>query len=195
MTYNIHRWYGSGWGRYTQADALGLAAGVNVYSDADSAPVENSDPFGQAVVRVTKVDEKTYMRLADYKKTNPCSAPGSFSCTERLLEDFGCPCSCKGTGWGMDVQINVEVRYHLAGVPENTTHPPATYFSYYRQHEDRNFADLKTELQKYADQLESQRFTSEEGCNRACGQAIGGFRQWLNNWAVDSNRRIDQGGH
>jgi RHS repeat-associated protein len=188
--YNIFRWYRSGWGRYTQPDPIALAGGPNLFAYADGRPTSHVDPFGEAVINITKVDEHKYQSLEEYQRANPCGAHGSFSCTRRLLEDIGCPCSCKGTGWGMDVQINIELRYYLAGGPPGSHYPPATYWNTYRNHENLHFADLRTQLTTYANQLESRVFDNEQGCNLACGRAIGGFHEWLNTWAVDSNRRL-----
>jgi RHS repeat-associated protein len=44
--YNIFRWYRGGWGRYTQADPLGLGPDINVYRYANSNPISIDDPFG-----------------------------------------------------------------------------------------------------------------------------------------------------
>jgi RHS repeat-associated protein len=188
--YNVFRWYRARCGRYSQADPVALAGGLNLFAYADDRPTFNIDPLGEAVVNVTKVDEHRYQTLDEYRRANPCNAPNSYSCTERLLEDIGCPCSCKGNGYGMDVQINVQVRYHLAGGSPGSNHPVAAYWNAYRNHEDLHFADLRQQLTRYANGLEGQRFGTEQKCNAACGQVIGGFHPWLNNWAVDSNRRL-----
>ena len=44
--YNIFRWYRSGWGRYTQTDPAGLAAGLNLYGYALANPNSLIDPLG-----------------------------------------------------------------------------------------------------------------------------------------------------
>ena len=44
--YNIHRWYRSGWGRYTQADPLGLAGSRNMYAYAGDDPINLVDRDG-----------------------------------------------------------------------------------------------------------------------------------------------------
>jgi RHS repeat-associated protein len=44
--YNIHRWYRSGWGRYTQADPIGLDGGVNLFAYAAANPQRYSDRLG-----------------------------------------------------------------------------------------------------------------------------------------------------
>ena len=54
--YNIFRWYRAGWGRYTQADPLGLEGGLNLYLYATGAPTVNFDPLGLTVnVRCRRV--------------------------------------------------------------------------------------------------------------------------------------------
>src|SRR6185436_17377620 len=42
------RWYRSDWGRYTQADPLGLSATNNVFAYVDGSPVNFVDPLGFA---------------------------------------------------------------------------------------------------------------------------------------------------
>jgi len=43
---NVFRWYRPGWGRYTQADPMGLAAGINLFGYAVSNPLGYIDPTG-----------------------------------------------------------------------------------------------------------------------------------------------------
>ena len=50
-SYNIFRWYRSGWGRYTQADPLGLKGGLSLFAYGDLSPIGNSDPRGLIVWR------------------------------------------------------------------------------------------------------------------------------------------------
>jgi RHS repeat-associated protein len=44
--YNIFRWYRAGWGRYTQADPIGLNGGRNIYLYVEANPSANRDPLG-----------------------------------------------------------------------------------------------------------------------------------------------------
>jgi RHS repeat-associated protein len=44
--YNIHRWYRSGWGRYTQTDPLGVVENPALYSYAANSPITAVDPLG-----------------------------------------------------------------------------------------------------------------------------------------------------
>jgi hypothetical protein len=44
--YNIFRWYRAGWGRYTQADPIGVGGGMNLFSYGSENPLNNNDPRG-----------------------------------------------------------------------------------------------------------------------------------------------------
>ena len=45
--YNVFRWYKSSWGRYTQTDPIGLAAGTNLFAYAVGNPLIYMDPDGR----------------------------------------------------------------------------------------------------------------------------------------------------
>ncbi len=47
--YNVHRWYRPHWGRYTQADPIGLAGGANLFAYALDNPISWTDPDGLKV--------------------------------------------------------------------------------------------------------------------------------------------------
>ena len=49
-SYNIFRWYRYNWGRYTQADRLGLTDSVNLFGYGLSNPNRYSDPLGLSVL-------------------------------------------------------------------------------------------------------------------------------------------------
>ena len=42
-SYNVHRWYRAGWGRYTQADPIGVEGGLTLYSYANGDPLAAAD--------------------------------------------------------------------------------------------------------------------------------------------------------
>jgi len=50
-SYNIFRWYRAGWGRYTQADPIGLEAGPNVFAYVQDNPISYEDRLGLKVFK------------------------------------------------------------------------------------------------------------------------------------------------
>ena len=52
--YNIFRWYNTAWGRYTQADPVGLQAGTNLFAYVHGNPIKIIDPFGLKAELVCK---------------------------------------------------------------------------------------------------------------------------------------------
>ncbi|MFZ2492471.1 MAG: RHS repeat-associated core domain-containing protein, partial [Thermoanaerobaculia bacterium] len=46
LAYNIHRWYRGGWGRYSQADPIGLEGGINLFLYTAANPLALTDPLG-----------------------------------------------------------------------------------------------------------------------------------------------------
>jgi RHS repeat-associated protein len=51
-SYNIHRWYRPGWGRYAQADPIGLKGGIDLFSYATANPVLNVDRDGNKTLGI-----------------------------------------------------------------------------------------------------------------------------------------------
>jgi len=49
-SYNIYRWYRSGWGRYTQSDPLGLWTDINSFRYANDSAIVNIDPLGLLIM-------------------------------------------------------------------------------------------------------------------------------------------------
>jgi RHS repeat-associated protein len=46
LSHNIFRWYRSGWGRYTQADPIGVVSGSTLFSYSSGNPLGYYDPLG-----------------------------------------------------------------------------------------------------------------------------------------------------
>jgi RHS repeat-associated protein len=73
--YNVFRWYRYGWGRYNQADPIGLDAGVNVFAYTFENPVVGYDPSGLAPCQKNAA-------LAG------CDNPTSSCCVAKCVDDL-----------------------------------------------------------------------------------------------------------
>ncbi len=64
-SYNVFRFYRSAWGRYTQADPIGLQGGLNLLSYAGANPLLQTDPLGLAYrwCRLYPPKSREYPRL------------------------------------------------------------------------------------------------------------------------------------
>ena len=68
---NVFRYYRAGWGRYTQADPLGAAGGINLFAYVDENPVRFFDPLG-LISPVKPKDQK--WRLCNNTELAQCQA-------------------------------------------------------------------------------------------------------------------------
>jgi RHS repeat-associated protein len=79
-SYNIFRWYRSGWGRYTQSDPLGLVAGANLYAYVDGNPLNYSDPLGLIKPVPTSKQKWRLCRGAEEQRCQASCKYGMESC-------------------------------------------------------------------------------------------------------------------
>jgi RHS repeat-associated protein len=90
--YNILRWYASGWGRYTQADPLGLAASLNAYRYAQADPIRLIDANGLRACTSEQVKSCRRGCAALGKKFLGCTAFTTDLC---LVEVDWVSCDCE----------------------------------------------------------------------------------------------------
>lgn len=89
---NIFRWYRAGWGRYTQADPMGLDGEINLYQYARSRPITWTDRFGltshdcqehaercRAIEQQIKRVSKALKRLLDNERDPTSYARSAFN--------------------------------------------------------------------------------------------------------------------
>jgi RHS repeat-associated protein len=113
-SYNIFRWYRSSWGRYTQADLIGLNGGANLYRYAIDNPLNFFDPRGLSVVQDSsgiihgvdqgELDSRCHMRGGGV------SGGG---CTPMLYATATCSCSCQGPSWKPDTIATIHFEMYI----------------------------------------------------------------------------------
>jgi RHS repeat-associated protein len=86
-SYNVHRWYRAGWGRYTQADPIDLSDGPNLYTYVADRPVSFFDLNGLYLRNNTKCT--LYVKESERGKTHAV-LPGSEWPVE--FDGFADPC-------------------------------------------------------------------------------------------------------
>jgi RHS repeat-associated protein len=100
--YNIFRWYRSGWGRYTQADPIGLAGGSNLFS-YENNPIGLKDPSGLVSLS---------FKFA--KKGSKVGGGGDFKLTYGSAEATG-KCICANGNYYIRLSVEVELGFICSG--------------------------------------------------------------------------------
>ena len=89
--YNIFRWYRVGWGRYSQADPIGLDGGLNLYGYGLQSPLNAVDPLGLKTclifTRDTSYGVTYYSHTAVWSSGTCKSGDGSCRVSEPFLYD------------------------------------------------------------------------------------------------------------
>jgi hypothetical protein len=102
MNDDMFRWYTSDWGRYTQADPLGVAVSdANLYVYAGNDPVDFIDPSGQVKIRHT----------ITRRGTVPVGAGSVASLQYAKLKASGKCVGC-GNRWHIELTLDVDHGYY-----------------------------------------------------------------------------------
>lgn len=94
--YNVFRWYKSPWGRYTQADPIGLEGDINLFKYAIANPLSFYDPSGLATIEynVARTDVATLAGLDSRCRDTRGGVSGG-ACTPRAYAVAYCRCRCE----------------------------------------------------------------------------------------------------
>jgi RHS repeat-associated protein len=115
-SYNIHRWYRGGWGRYSQADPLGLSVGAYLYQDESGTGVSSlsiTDPESHNL----SIRPYSYARANPIKLVDP---KGLISIDPQCFTQWVIVGVIKGTTIGATAGCAFSGTLATAGGPELT---------------------------------------------------------------------------
>jgi RHS repeat-associated protein len=178
-SYNIFRWYRSGWGRYTQADPIRLSGGLNLYGYASGDPVDILDPRGL----------KTFnWSWGGPPRSSPdpagsCRRPGQerpktrVSCTNFLGASLDCVCRCGGTGWEPNITLRVSLEMYVFNGPitPGMAHDQSIHgFDSAVDHElNKHVRKGVDAVKNWLDSWMKDSYSTKEGCEGDCSVASG----------------------
>jgi len=172
--YNVFRWYRSGWGRYTQADPIGLSGGINNYIYASASPIQNQDPLGlYAIVRDVEEIPMAHIR-------GTCPGLGS-ACTLGYRAIMLCDCDCDGS---VAVTLKISGRmYVYPGNPralgnarpfDRSVRDAASAVAHeWGWHLDAGIRFVDPFIREFERRAP---FSSQEECSQTCGM----YSSWVN---------------
>jgi RHS repeat-associated protein len=186
--YNIFRWYRSGWGKYTQADPVGLRGGTNLYGYVNDNPLEGTDPFGLW----------EYIGETNKYIQGICADPNALGCTKvksvvRCDCAGGCNAKTRREGW----YANASVRFDSLRIYFSTDcYDPGKII----MEEERHAAvydNSMREARARAGELDRRRFNSKSECEEACRGFVADLKEIMerpiHGWIdfTHPNRRCD----
>ncbi len=161
LNYNVFRWYRSGWGRFTQADPLSLAAGMNLYRYAGDNPVDYTDALG--LVSWSKVAPVFHGADHDTVFRN-CKDWAAHGCTDFNLHSK-CDCQCSGGSYGAIITLSMDV---TVWARNDDREAPLTQILY---EETKHVWYLETSFRwavSRGERLEAKKFPTKSACKGAC---------------------------
>jgi RHS repeat-associated protein len=177
--YNIFRWYREAWGRYTQADPIGIQAGLNVFAYVKDNPVAVDDPFGLVPVN--------YIGKPNREIQVDCKSSDALGCT---TFDFSADCRCgegcdrktKKSVWAANTRVDVgPIRVYFS----LDCYDPGKIILEEERHVSVYQAAIKDALDSAA-KLNGQTFGSKADCEGACKEWLKSLEAikapWANGW-------------
>ena len=109
--YNVFRWYRGAWGRYTQADPIGIRGSLNAFGYGNQAPVVNTDRLGLwALDKSCKGFEATI----------------TAAMTSAVAGIAGCGLLCSDSAKLLDELMDATIKCDLNDVEHCGTNPPGS---------------------------------------------------------------------
>ena len=159
--YNIFRWYRAGWGRYTQADPIGLRGGLNLLGYADDNPEVFSDRTGLVVVRNHGI--KVFHGTLD-EVVMACHGLNVKGCVLGRSDRIHCACQCANGFYQAHVTMDTEYNVYYA---TNTPVPGDLIRAAELQHVADQEAFDEVSLHE-AEALETWTFLTKWLCETGC---------------------------
>jgi len=110
LAYNVFRWYRGGWGRYSQADPIGLKGSLNLFGYVRQSPPNATDPRGLVAFIKYPTTEHGY----PYEDIVRICEGNRKGCVNGLKNPISCECSCIGTGWAARVTVAAAYQVYYA---------------------------------------------------------------------------------
>ncbi len=176
-SYNVHRWYRAGWGRYTQADPIGIEGDLNLLSYASGDPLAIVDPFGLLPVVFKPRPNREVQKI--------CKSDSALGCTKPLFR-VDCTCHCAEGTWVPSVSVRLKepipVYYSTDCYdPSKIRHEELRHVLVY----DKSFE----EVVQMTRELGQKNFKTQFACESACGvffnRAFNEIDSHLTQWFID----------
>jgi RHS repeat-associated protein len=179
--YNIFRWYGAGWGRYTQADPIGLGGGLALFSYSNGNALSNSDPNGLSTVMGSPHHVSRY----PLKSQLPPVCNGQLSCTD-FAHDFyknsHLTWVCVGCGTRWHPQFSAVISYDMYLSSEGAFKGDP----WHQKHEQSHIDDVVGSVKAWLDSLEEDEYVSQYYCDEGAKLALTQFYHQVKDAAVAS---------
>jgi RHS repeat-associated protein len=179
--YNVFRWYRGGWGRYTQADPIGIGGGLNLYGYVGGNPLGNIDPLG--LVTWTQ-NAPAYHADTQDNVFFKCGDHTAHGCT-LLSMDINCKCKCESGSF--KAKINLKMSLNVWVRQDDPAYTVPQIINEEMKHVKYWQVMFKWAI-KRGEQLEGQSFTTWWQCDDACKaykQAT--YKDFASDWVHENN--------
>lgn len=167
--------------RYTQADPLSLAGGMNLYSYASRNPVNYIDPWGLVTWTQGAPVYRSVNQDTVYRQCKDFTAAG---CTIPFVS-ARCECSCTSGGYSPKIALRMTMDVWARN---DDPRAPLTQILLEEEKHVRYFKVMFKWAIKRGEQLEAQKFSNKSDCDAACQAYYAGIkRDFEDDWVHRNN--------